>query len=386
MRRALSLARRGWGQTAPNPMVGAVVVRDDAVVGEGYHARFGGDHAEVAALRAAGEHSLGATVYVTLEPCAHFGKTPPCVDALIAARVGRVVIAARDPNPTAGGGLERLRAAGIAVETGVEEERARELNAPFFNAFVSARPWVTLKLALSIDGAIADAHGRSKWITGPRSRRAVHRLRAGHDAIAVGIGTVLADDPSLTVRGVRAPRVAPRRIVFDRRLRIPVDAQLVRTASEVPTLVVADAETAEPTRVAALERSGVEVVHAASMDDALAQLRARDIRSLLVEGGARLAGVLLERAAVDRLIIFRAPVWLGAGALNAFAYAPSVGLGSAPRLAILEQRQFGDDAMTVYAVRDSGLGTRDSGLATARGEEVPGSEAVPSPESRVPSP
>ncbi|HET7564161.1 MAG TPA: bifunctional diaminohydroxyphosphoribosylaminopyrimidine deaminase/5-amino-6-(5-phosphoribosylamino)uracil reductase RibD [Gemmatimonadaceae bacterium] len=382
MRRALALARRGWGQTAPNPMVGAVVVQGDEVVGEGYHARFGGDHAEVAALRGAGARARGATVYVTLEPCAHFGKTPPCTDALIAARVSRVVIAARDPNPTAAGGTVRLQQAGIAVTEGIEERAARELNAPFFHAFPPTRPWITLKLAVSIDCAIADAQGRSRWITGTRSRREVHRLRAGHDAIAVGIGTVLADNPSLTVRESRAPRVPPYRVVFDRTARIPLDATLVRTAREVPTIVVT--ESAALDRMAALEHAGVQVIRSHSLEDALAQLRAREIRSLLVEGGARLAGALLTHDAVDRMIIFQAPVLLGAGALHAFAFAPSMGLSDQSRLPILTQRRLGEDTMTVYAVRDSGLGTRDSGPASGTGAHSP--RAVPSPESRVPSP
>src|SRR4051812_29625349 len=198
MRRALELARKGWGQTAPNPMVGAVVVRDGVIVGEGWHTAFGEAHAEVEALRAAGERAEGATVYVTLEPCAHQGKTPPCANALVAARVARVVIAARDPNREATGGIELLRDSGIAVTLGVVESEARELNAPFFHAFEQKRPWVTLKLALSLDGALADASGRSRWITGEESRRVVHEMRAGSDAIGVGIGTVLADDPSLT--------------------------------------------------------------------------------------------------------------------------------------------------------------------------------------------
>ncbi|HEX6966645.1 MAG TPA: bifunctional diaminohydroxyphosphoribosylaminopyrimidine deaminase/5-amino-6-(5-phosphoribosylamino)uracil reductase RibD [Gemmatimonadaceae bacterium] len=369
MRRALALARRGWGQTAPNPMVGAVVVQGGEVIGAGYHARYGGDHAEVAALRQAGARARGATVYVTLEPCAHFGKTPPCADALIAAGVSRVVIAARDPNPTAAGGIERLRQAGIAVAVGIEEQAARELNGPFFHAFPATRPWITLKLAVAIDGAIADAQGRSQWITGARSRREVHRLRAGHDAIAVGIGTVLADDPSLTVRDVRAPRVAPRRVVFDRTARIPLDATLVRTAREIPTIVVT--ESASPDRVSALDRAGVEVVRADSLMDALTQLRAREIRSLLVEGGARLAGALLTHGAVDRMIIFRAPVLLGAGALNAFAFAPSLGLGEAPRLPILRQRRLGADTMTVYAIRDSERAVMASDGEESRATVIP---------------
>src|SRR5688500_3271295 len=206
MRRALVLARQGWGQTAPNPMVGAVVVRGGVVVGEGYHARYGGDHAEVAALRAAGLLARGATVFVTLEPCTHFGKTPPCADALVAAGVSRVVAATRDPSPAARAGADRLRDGGIEVVTGVEERAARELNAPFFHAFGSDRPWVTLKLAVSIDGAITDATRTAGWFTGPESRREVHRLRAGSDAVAVGSGTVIADDPELTVRDFPAPR------------------------------------------------------------------------------------------------------------------------------------------------------------------------------------
>ena len=349
MRRALSLARRGWGWTAPNPMVGAVVVQGDAIVGEGYHARYGGDHAEVVALKEAGDCARGAAVYVTLEPCAHVGKTPPCADALVAAGVGRVIVAARDPNPVAGGGLERLQRAGIAVEVGVEGARARELNASFFHAFASARPWITLKLAISLDAAVADAHGRSRWITGPRARRMVHTLRAGHDAIAVGIGTVLADDPSLTVRDAPAPRVPPQRIVFDRHARLPSGSRLARTAREIPTTVIA--VDPEPGRAAALEACGVGVLRADTLVHALEQLRARDIRSILVEGGARLAGACLGSATVDRLIIFQAPIVLGAGALGAFAFAPSVDIEATRRLPRVERRALGDDVMTVYALQ-----------------------------------
>jgi diaminohydroxyphosphoribosylaminopyrimidine deaminase/5-amino-6-(5-phosphoribosylamino)uracil reductase len=351
MRRALDLAQRGWGQTAPNPMVGAVVVRDGTIVGEGYHARYGEAHAEVAALRAAGELARGSTVYITLEPCAHHGKTPPCVDALIAAGVARVVIAARDPNPDASGGLDRLSAAGIQVATGIEESQARELNAPFFHAFASRRPWVMLKLAVSIDAAIADAAGRSQWITGPRSRRVVHHLRAGSDAVAVGLGTLLADDPSLTVRDAPAPRTPPRRVIFDRHARTPLDARVVRTARDVPTIIVA--ESPDPARARALEGAGIQIVSAPTVEAALEQLAREGVRSLLVEGGARLAGTLLEHALVHRLIIFQAPVLLGAGALGAFAFAPAMPVGDAPHLRVLERRTLGADTMTVYALPGS---------------------------------
>ncbi len=227
-------------------MVGAVVVRDDEVVGEGWHAEYGGPHAEVMALNAAGVRARGSTVYVTLEPCAHTGNTPPCTDALVRAGVSRVVCAVRDPNPVAAGGTRRLEEAGVEVAVGLEESEALELNAPFFHALTSTRPFITLKLATSIDGAIADASGRSQWLTGAAARRYVHRLRAGHDAIAVGAGTAIADDPSLTVRTGRRPRVAPTRIVFDRRARLPLTSALVRTAGGLRTIVVvADASSGQ---------------------------------------------------------------------------------------------------------------------------------------------
>lgn len=348
MRRALALARRGWGQTSPNPMVGAVVVRDGVIVGQGYHVRYGLDHAETVALREAGERALGATVYVTLEPCTHFGQTPPCVDSLIVAGVKRVVVAVRDPNPVAGGGIEKLRAAGIEVDIGVESDATSELVAPFLHSFRSARPWVTLKLAVSLDAALADATGRSKWITGPVARRAAHRLRAGHDAVGIGIGTALADDPMLNVRGVRKPRVAPMRIIFDNRARLPMDSALVRTASMITTLVVAK----EPAThsVEALEAAGVGVLTAASLELALRGLRERGVMSLVVEGGARLAGAFLEaRGLVDRLIIFQAPLILGSGARNAFQHVSAGGFQNSSRMKVLERRALGEDTMTVYA-------------------------------------
>lgn len=353
MRRALDLARRGHGQTSPNPMVGAVIVRDGVVVGEGFHARYGEAHAEAAALRAAGARARGSTVYVSLEPCAHTGKTPPCADALVAAGVKRVVLAARDPNPVARGGVERLREAGVEVLVGVEEEAARELNAPFFHALEPSvgarRPWVTLKLALSVDSAVADAAGSSRWITGAESRAVVHELRAGSDAVAVGIGTVLADDPLLTVRDAPPPRVPPLRVVFDRQARTPLSSRLVAGARNLPTLIVVD--DAEPAAVRALEGEGVQVVRARSLEAALEELARRDVRSLLLEGGARLAGAFLERALVDRLIIFRGAVLLGSGARGAFAHVPSMSIAGAPRFRVLERRALGDDTMITYAVR-----------------------------------
>ncbi len=327
MRRALALAERGWGQTAPNPMVGAVVVRDGEVVGEGWHERYGESHAEVNALTQAGDAADGATLYVTLEPCNHTGKTPPCSTAVVAARIGRVVIASRDPGQDSGGGAETISAAGIGVETGVLEPEARELNASFFHAFASDRPWVTLKLALSIDGAIADAMRGRAWLTNEDSRAEVHRLRANVDAIAVGATTYATDHPSLTVRGAIQPRVAPMRVVFD------PDAKL----SAGRTSVLEEVDSATFVRVADLAA-------------ALRALRARGVRSLLVEGGASLASALLDAELVDRLVIFQAPIVLGGGALAAFSSTSPRRADSVRRLPVLRRQTFGDDLMTIYAL------------------------------------
>jgi diaminohydroxyphosphoribosylaminopyrimidine deaminase / 5-amino-6-(5-phosphoribosylamino)uracil reductase len=352
MRRALTLARRGWGRTAPNPMVGAVVVRDGVVVGEGWHRAYGEPHAEVEALRRAGERARGGTMYVTLEPCTHHGKTPPCTDALRAAGIARVVVAVRDPHPVAAGGAATLSAAGIDVRVGLEEVDAAELNAAFFHAVTrDDRPFVTLKLATSMDGAIADHTRRQAWLTGREAQRMVHHLRAGHDAVAVGIGTALADDPALTVRHVRAPRVAPTRVVFDRRLRLPPESALVRTARETPVVVVAEPTAApeELEREAALGARGVRVVRAGAIGDALGLLRAIGVRSMLVEGGAGLAGALTASRQVDRLIILQAPLILGGGALGAFGEVPPTTAALAPRWRVVRRRALGPDLMTVYA-------------------------------------
>ena len=328
-------------------MVGAVVVRDGEIVGEGWHAEYGGPHAEVVALEAAGDRARGSTVYVTLEPCTHAGKTPPCTDALVRAGVARVVCAVRDPNPVAAGGAARLETAGIEVAVGVEEADAFELNAPFFHALTSARPFITLKLATSIDGALADASGQSRWLTGDIARRYVHRLRAGHDAIAVGVGTAIADDPSLTVRSGRRPRIAPARIVLDRRARLPLTSALVRTARDVRTIAVVADRASQAAR--SLADAGVHIVEASTLDASLRALRSLDLRSILVEGGAELAGALLAEAVVDRMIIFQAPVVLGADARGAFAHVPAQALPNAPRWRIVEHRAMGQDLMTVYA-------------------------------------
>ncbi len=349
MRLALALAERGAGQVSPNPKVGAVIVLGDQVVGEGWHTRFGEAHAEVHALAQAGEQARGATMYVTLEPCNHHGKTPPCTEAILAAGVRRVVYAVPDPNAEAAGGAARLAAAGIELLPGVCEHEAALLNAPFLHAARGAdTPFVTLKLATSIDGAIVDATRQRGWITGPPALEAVHHLRADADAIGIGIGTALADDPLLNVRLAPTPRVAPRRIIFDRRARLPLASQLVRTARDIPVTVITDGS--QPTREAALAERGVEVLVAPLVAEAFRTLRQQGVRHLLVEGGSVVASDLLDAGLVHHLIIFQAPVILGTGAVPAFAAYPSQGAAVAPRLRVLERRVYGDDLMTRYAV------------------------------------
>lgn len=348
MRRALELARKGWGQTAPNPMVGAVVVRDGGIVGEGFHARFGESHAEVVALREAGERAQGATLYVSLEPCRHFGKTPPCTDAIRAAGVARVVAAIADPGAQSGGGAALLRESGMDVTMGVLETEARELNAPFFHAAGSDMPWTTLKLAVSMEVAISDKRGSTSHLTGPETRAEVHRLRAGSDAIAVGVGTILADDPQLTVRDAPQPRVPLRRVVFDRHLRTPPTAAVVRTATQTPTTIVT--LTTSSSHAKPLRAAGVHLIAAADLASGLRELRAEGVRSLLVEGGAAFASAILEAKLARRLTIFQAPVTLGPTALYAFENLPDAMLGQLERLPVLERRAFGQDVMTTFAL------------------------------------
>jgi diaminohydroxyphosphoribosylaminopyrimidine deaminase/5-amino-6-(5-phosphoribosylamino)uracil reductase len=347
--RALELAARGWGRVAPNPLVGAVVVRDGVAVGEGWHTEYGHPHAEVEALRAAGEAARGATAYVSLEPCSHFGKTPPCTGALLEAGVRRVVFAAHDPNPKAAGGGEVLRAAGVEVRGGVLEDAAREQNALFFHAHSGAeRPFVALKLALSLDACIADHAGRSVWITGEEARAEVHRLRAGFDAVAVGSGTALADDPQLTVRGAVQPRVPPLRVVLDGSLRLPPDGRLARTAREVPVAVVTRPD-APAERAAALESAGVRVLRADGVHGQLRALRGAGVASLFVEGGARVAGELLNAGVVDRLYLFYAPILLGAGGVAAFGGVRNAAIQEVHRWRRVETQTFGADTAVTLA-------------------------------------
>lgn len=347
MTRALELAWRGWGRVHPNPLVGAVVLGEGAVVGEGWHGEWGGPHAEAAALAAAGEHARGSTVVVTLEPCAHQGKQPACADALVGAGVRRVVAALADPNPLARGGAERLRAAGIQVELGLLEGVAAAQNAAFLHALREpSRPFVALKLATTLDGRIADANGNSRWISGSEARAFVHWLRAGFDALAVGGVTARTDDPSLTVRGPLQPRVTPVRVVFAADGDIPSTLAVVRTARTTPTIAIVT-PAAKSSRVAPVEAAGVEVVRCEDLASALSHLRARGVQSLLVEGGGRLAGALLAAGLVDRYYWVQSPLWLGAGAVPATAGLPSAALSEAPRWRVSDRRPLGEDTLLV---------------------------------------
>jgi diaminohydroxyphosphoribosylaminopyrimidine deaminase/5-amino-6-(5-phosphoribosylamino)uracil reductase len=315
MRRALRLAARGY--TPPNPMVGCVLVKDGTVVGEGWHPYAGALHAEAFALQSAGEKARGATAYVSLEPCVHFGRTPPCSRALIAAGVARVVAAVTDPNPqVAGQGLAALREAEIAAEVGLLESEARRLNEAFFHFHATGKPFVTLKAAMTLDGKIATRTGDSKWITGARARRYVHRLRAQSGAVLCGVGTVLADDPLLTARLPGMPR-QPLRIVLDTHLRTPPDSKLVATARETPVLV-ATGEAADRKKAALLEAQGVEILRLpadineqVSLDCLLEEMGRREIISLLVEGGGRTHAAFLEGRHAHRLLWFVAPKLIG---------------------------------------------------------------------------
>ncbi|HUQ21165.1 MAG TPA: bifunctional diaminohydroxyphosphoribosylaminopyrimidine deaminase/5-amino-6-(5-phosphoribosylamino)uracil reductase RibD [Gemmatimonadaceae bacterium] len=346
MARALWLALKGWGQTKPNPMVGAVIVQDDEIVGEGFHARAGEPHAEVLAIRDAGKRARGGTLYVNLEPCNHHGRTPPCTESIISAGITHVVAATTDPNPEASGGAGKLRENGITVDIGVLEAEAREINASWIASFALNRPYITLKLAVSLDGAIADAKRSRGWLTGTEARAEVQRLRAVSDGVAVGIATAIADDPLLTARVDPPPVSQPARIVFDRHGRLSPTSALARTAHDVPTIIVT---TTRAKLLPDLEFAGVQQIAAHNLDEALKKLKERGINSLLVEGGAGVTASFLAEGVVDRMIIFQAPIVLGAGSLGAFSGIAPHDLEHAPHFHALRTERFGDDVMTVYS-------------------------------------
>jgi diaminohydroxyphosphoribosylaminopyrimidine deaminase/5-amino-6-(5-phosphoribosylamino)uracil reductase len=358
IRAALGLAGRGLGSVWPNPAVGCVIVRDGVVVGRGWTQPGGRPHGETEALRRAGDRARGGTAYVTLEPCCHWGQTPPCTDALIAAGIRRVVVALEDPDPrVAGAGLRRLQAAGLAVETGLCAGAAAELNAGFLTRQHLGRPLVALKLATSLDGDIAIASGESQWISGPEARERAHLLRARYDAIMVGTGTALADDPQLTCRLPGLGHRSPVRVALDRQLRIPLNAHLIAEARAVPTWIVT-LPTADPGRCAGLRDRGVEVIDvepdaAGGIDigGTLAVLGGRGITRLLVEGGARLAASLLRARLVDRLLWFHAPRLIGGDGLPAVAALGIAVLAEAPAFEPLSVERVGADVLTTLRLR-----------------------------------
>ncbi|WP_153111658.1 bifunctional diaminohydroxyphosphoribosylaminopyrimidine deaminase/5-amino-6-(5-phosphoribosylamino)uracil reductase RibD [Propionivibrio limicola] len=344
MARALRLAERGLYSTSPNPRVGCVLVKDGVVVGEGWHERAGEAHAEVHALRAAGEAACGATAYVTLEPCSHHGRTPPCAEALIAARVARVVAAMQDPNPlVAGRGMALLEQAGIVAESGLMESEARELNIGFVSRMTCGRPWVRLKLAASLDGKTALENGVSQWITGPAARQDGHRWRARACAILSGIGTVREDDPRFNVRGLPTER-QPLKVVLDSRLELRPVAKVCEDGNLLVATAVEDVE-----RYEALRARGAEVVCLPAADGrvdlsaVLGELGRRGINEVHVEGGARLNGALVAAGLVDELLLYLAPCLLGDVARGMFGLPALQSLENKSRLAIRDARMVGDD-------------------------------------------
>ena len=347
MARALELAERGLYTTAPNPRVGCVIVRDGEVVGEGWHERAGAPHAEVNALQAAGARARGAAAYVTLEPCAHHGRTPPCVDALIAASVSRVVVAMSDPNPQSGEGLKILEEKGVEVATGLMESEARELNIGFVARMTRGRPWVRMKIAASLDGRTALMNGRSQWITGEAARRDGHHWRARACAILTGIGTVRDDDPRLTVREVASAR-QPLRVVVDSRLEIPAAARILDGGG---VLIVAAREDRD--RMRALRDRGAEVVvlpNAAGkveLADLFKELARREVNEVHVEAGFKLNGSLLGEGMVDELVLYLAPRVIGDAARGMFNLPELTDLSGARHLAVRDLRMVGGDIRVI---------------------------------------
>jgi len=358
MRMALAVGRRGLGAVWPNPAVGCVIVNQGCVVGRCWTQPGGRPHAETEALRRAGQAACGATAYVSLEPCCHWGRTPPCADALINAEVRQVVVAVEDPDPrVAGNGIARLRAAGLVVDIGLGAEEATEINAGFLIRQRLGRPLVTLKLATSLDGRIATGSGESQWITALPARMRGHALRAAHDAIMVGTGTVLADDPQLTCRLPGIGQRSPVRVVLDRQLRIPRSAAVIADARQTPTWILT-LRSADAARRSALLAAGVTLIdvdpdaeNRIDLVAALAALGERGVTRLLIEGGARLAAALLRTRLVDRLAWFHAPLLIGGDGIPAVAALGLDRLADAPGFERLSAARVGDDMLTTFRTR-----------------------------------
>jgi diaminohydroxyphosphoribosylaminopyrimidine deaminase / 5-amino-6-(5-phosphoribosylamino)uracil reductase len=358
--RAIELAGRARGQTSPNPMVGAVVVKDGRVIGEGITQPPGESHAEVMALEAAAGHTAGATMYVSLEPCCHHGRTPPCTDAIVSAGIARVVIASDDPTPKAAGrGPGILRDEGVKVDfvDGQIGEAARMLNQPFRKHARTGRPLVIFKSAMTLDGKVATRTGDSQWISGQASRARAHRWRAESDAVAVGIGTALVDDPRLTAR-IEGVARQPRRVVFDSEARLPLDSRLVKGVADLPLIVVCS-RAASRTSVQALESAGVDVIvatgenEAARVQHALDELGAREIQSLLLEGGPHLVGAFLEAGEIDEARIFIAPLLIGGATAKTAVEGIGVGaIAAGSRALAVETERIEDDVLIIARLKE----------------------------------
>ncbi len=357
MTAALSLSRRGLGRVWPNPAVGCVIVKDGHVVGRGWTQPGGRPHAEAEALARAGDNAKDATLYTTLEPCSHHGKTPPCADAVIGAGIKRVVAALEDPDPRVkGSGLARLRDAGIAIELGLGADEAAEINAGFFKRVADGRPLVTLKLAMSLDGKIATSTGESRWITGEPARQRAHLLRATHDAVMIGVGTALADDPELTCRLPGMADRHPVRIVVDPGLRLSLTAKLVASAARVPTWIVTR-HGGDAARHEGFRAAGVELIELPGTEDgidltaALRALGGRGLTRVLAEGGAHLAARLLRQDLIDRIAWFRAPAVIGGDGISAVAPLAFETLAQVPRFKRLALEPVGEDVLETLARR-----------------------------------
>ena len=347
MQRALHLAQQGQGRVEPNPMVGCVITRDGAIVGEGFHTAYGKSHAEVEAIQAAGTTAKGGSLYVNLEPCCHQGKTPPCTRAIMAAGLKRVIVGNEDPfDQVAGGGLAELRAAGIDVVTGIAASAARKLNAPYFHRLATGRPWVIAKWAMTLDGKIATGTGESRWISSEPSREIVHRLRGRVDAVIIGSRTALADDPLLTARPA-GPRLATR-IILDSNAALSLESQLAKTAGESPVLVVTGpAATAEATKN--LAEKGCEILQLADNDPGvrlqllLSELGKRGMANLLVEGGSQLLGSFFDQGLINEVHTFIAPILLGGNGLSAIGGHGVEKMAESWKLEDLQVEQTGGD-------------------------------------------
>ncbi len=355
MREALRLAHKGLGRVSPNPMVGALVVKEKKIIGRGYHRDFGGPHAEVNALENVKEASRGAILYVTLEPCVHYGKTPPCVDLIIEKKIGRVVVGTIDPNPVVRGkGIQRLREHGIQVDVGVLERRCQELNEFYFKYQREGIPFVTLKMAQSLDGRIATVTGDSQWISSPESLKLAHRWRTSYDAAMVGIDTVLSDNPNLTVRLVRGKN--PLRLVMDSTLRIPLESRVLSDGHASQTIVLTT-DHADSARIREIEELGARVLSVRAnpegridLDAALRKLGKESITSVLVEGGARLGTSFLKAGLVDKLLVVIGPKIIGKG-IEGVGDLGIADLSQALQLSIEKTRRVGQDVVVVARIR-----------------------------------